>query len=67
MKAPVTKFNKWILDKILNTLSIKEGCVVNDFNYTADGAKTVIMDSFGFIYEINIKTVGRVRHEQPNN
>lgn len=63
MSAPITMLNKWILEKISNNLKNREGCTVNELGYTNEGAKTVITDSLGFIYEINIKTIGRIQHE----
>lgn len=57
---PITFFNKWILAKVNNYLETKEGCVIQQTGYTVDGAKTIVHDSFGFAYEIHIKTIGRV-------
>lgn len=59
---PKTKFNGWMLGKIRRFLEVREGCLSHSGGYTKDGARLTIQDSLGFIYEINIKTVGRSQH-----
>lgn len=54
-----TPFNGWLLTKIISTLETKEGCIIHKSEYTADGARTLLRDAFGFIYEIQVKTVSR--------
>lgn len=63
MKSPLTTFNGWILSKINTYLKISEGCTIETSNYTNDGARTIVQDSFGFRYEIQIKTLGRIYHD----
>ena len=52
--------NKWIMDKVQKCLT-KEGCSVSKLEPTPEGLKLSLTDSFGFIYELNIKTVSRVQ------
>lgn len=61
---PKTPFNKWILSKVIQFLSVKEGCVIQESRYTKKGAKTILTDSFGFMYEIHIKTIGRTSNHE---
>lgn len=58
---PKTPFNGRMLAKIGSFLETKEGCQVLDIDYTYAGAKTTIQDSFGFRYELEIKTIGRTQ------
>lgn len=63
--TPKTPFNKWILFKVIQFLSVREGCTIHESKYTQKGAKTILTDSFGFMYEIRIKTIGRsTNHDQ---
>jgi hypothetical protein len=64
MKAPITSFNGWVLGKITQFMSEKEGFNVETVEYTAEGARTVIQDAFGFRYEVHIKTLSRL-HDSP--
>lgn len=61
MRAPITSFNGWILTKINGYLEKREGCSVHTTEYTNDGARTVLQDSLGFVYEVSIKTIGRTQ------
>lgn len=65
--TPKTPFNKWIVDKILSYLASKEGCVIEDSIYTQKGMKAVVMDTFGFRYEIEIKTLSRLNDEKQDS
>lgn len=56
---PITTFNNWILTKVTQYLKLAEGCDIKLTEYTSEGARTVLQDSFGFTYEINIRTLGR--------
>lgn len=60
---PITPFNLWILKKINSYLEIREGCKVVSTNYTLDGAKTIMQDTFGFQYEVHVKTTGRCQND----
>jgi len=60
---PKTPLNKWILEKIVSYLTIKEGCVLNEEEFTHNGMKAVISDAFGYTYEVSIKTIGRVNDD----
>ena len=67
MKAPITSFNGWILSKITNFLSAKEGCEIETSNYTPDGIRAVFKDAFGYRYEISLKTLSRVQTDPAND
>lgn len=56
----MTTFNGWLTSKILMYLNKHEGVDTLEVEYGADGIKTNVKDSFGFIYEITIKTVNRM-------
>ena len=56
----ITSFNGWMLMKIVSYLSAKEGCHVERTEYTAEGARTIIQDSFGYRYEVRIETLSRL-------
>lgn len=60
MQAPITSFNGWIISKILNYLLCNEGCITGKANYTGEGVRAEVTDAFGFRYEIQVKTIGRV-------
>lgn len=57
MKLPMTK---WILDKVLMSLTNHEGCVLE-----TEGPQTaIIQDAFGFRYEIALKAISRVDNQE---
>ncbi len=56
MKA---SFNSWIMGKILQYLTGREGFTSVKSEYSADGYRAVVEDAFGFRYELEIKAVGR--------
>lgn len=58
---PITIFNNWVLTKILVYLTTREGVAVQHTEYTAEGARTVFNDAFGFTYEVQIRTLGRTQ------
>lgn len=58
-----TPMNQHMLMKIAAYLSTKEGCKAINIGYTEAGAKATIQDAFGYQYEIEIKTSGRIRTE----
>jgi hypothetical protein len=60
MKHPVTIFNNWLLSKITVYLSNKEGCIVEEQEYTFSGIKAIVRDAFGYRYEIHVKTLSRL-------
>lgn len=60
MRVPKTTFNSWVLTKILNYLATSEGCCTENLEYTTEGMKSIIRDSFGYRYEINIRTLSRI-------
>ena len=60
MKAPITSFNGWVLGKIVGFMREKEGFDVETVEYTAEGAKSIFRDCFGFRYEVTIKTISRL-------
>jgi len=55
-----TTFNGWIMDKITRLLKNHEGMENYATEYTLDGIKTIVTDSFGYRYEIQVKTLGRL-------
>jgi hypothetical protein len=60
MKNPITTFNAWVLTKITSYLSTSEGFIVEESTYTASGIKSVIRDTFGYRYEVHVKTLSRL-------
>lgn len=56
-KLPMTK---WILDKILMSLTNHEGCVLE----TEGPQQAIIQDAFGFRYEITLKAISRVDNKE---
>jgi hypothetical protein len=66
VKPPVTSFNGWMLGKIVTYMGTKEGCDVERVEYTNDGARAIIRDTFGYRYEINIETLSRVYDGDPS-
>jgi len=60
MKAPVTTMNGWVMGKVISFLKEKEGFHVERVEYTAQGIRGIIRDTFGFRYEINMETIGRL-------
>jgi hypothetical protein len=56
---PITPFNYWLINKVLSYLSAKEGCVTEVPEYTDKGIRTTVRDAFGYVYEIQIRTIGR--------
>lgn len=68
MKNPVTILNNWLLSKITAYLATKQGCVIEDQEYTYSGIKAIVRDSFGYRYEIHVKTLSRLTdHLQGTN
>lgn len=63
--TPVTSLNGWIMAKIVQWLTSKEGVEASALEYTADGARVVLQDAFGFRYEVSIKTLSRVNNSIP--
>lgn len=59
MRQPIVSFHGYLLGKILTYLKT-QGCQAELSTYTLDGVKSTIQDDFGFRYEIQIKTIGRV-------
>ena len=57
---PKTFLNQWVLTKIVDYLSIKEGCSVLSTEFTNTGARGIVQDALGFQYEVSIKTIGRL-------
>ncbi len=60
MSNPVTPFNNWLISKIVAYLVTKEGCNSEEPEYTKDGVKAVVRDSFGYRYELHGKTLRRI-------
>lgn len=60
MKKPVTTFNGWLIEKISGYLKSREGCTIEATEYTEDGARSIVRDSLGYRYEVNVKTLGRI-------
>lgn len=54
----MNKFNNWILDKISSFLVSKEGCVVVGTRNNPEYSVLKLKDSFGFLYEIEVRLVG---------
>lgn len=55
--------NQWLFEKIINYLSQHEGCETIPDEQEAQGhvIRTIVQDSFGFRYEIRVKTLGRLQ------
>lgn len=60
MKNPITVFNAWLLSKIIAYLTNKEGCIIEESEYTYTGIKAIVRDVFGYRYEIHVKTLSRL-------
>lgn len=54
-----TSFNGWIAQKLASYLTAKEGCIVEDMNTNHGVVTTTISDAFGYVYQIEIKMIGR--------
>lgn len=39
-----------------------EGCTINDPTKTSDSLRSIVQDSLGFRYEVQIKCLGRIQH-----
>lgn len=48
------------MEKITRLLKNHEGMQSYDTEYTLEGIKTIVTDSFGYRYEIQVKTLGRL-------
>jgi len=59
-KMTKTTFNGWIMEKITRLLKNHEGMETCESEYTLDGIKTIVTDSFGYRYEIQVKALGRL-------
>ncbi len=56
----LTTFNAWMLNKIIQYLSSREGCRLEEMHYTEVGVKSVIRDAFGHRYELHVKSLSRL-------
>lgn len=63
----ITTFNGWLLNKISSYLSSKEGFTIETSSYMQDGIRTIVQDSFGFRYELQVKTLGRIQNHSNSN
>ncbi len=58
--------NHWMMDKISIFLTNHEGCAHREIKAKgSDSVKMIIRDSFGYIYELDLKTLGRVSSHDP--
>lgn len=57
-------FNDWLLSKIINYLTTKEGCSLETSLSTNGTIKTIVTDTFGFRYEIQVKQLSRLQDMQ---
>lgn len=53
--------NKWIMEKLAKSLT-KEGCETTGMEPTIDGLKLTFTDAFGFVYQLDIKTISRIEN-----
>jgi hypothetical protein len=60
MKMPNISFNTWIVSKIANYMTNKEGCVIENIGDTNQGCQVILQDTFGYRYQVNISLLGRV-------
>lgn len=59
-------FNGWIISKINKLMKNHEGMNVEETTYGFDCVTSVITDSFGYRYEIQVKTLGRLGNQIEN-
>ncbi len=59
MKAPKTPLNSNLTGKITSYLVGNEGCSLQDIEFTKHGSLLTVKDAFGFVFSIEVKTVGR--------
>lgn len=52
-----------IAEKILCNLESNHGCNIETVKTTAEGSTVEIKDAFGFIYSVEVKTIGRAAPE----
>lgn len=57
---------EWIVDKIISYLETKEGFRAIRIEKTGDVDSVLVSDSLGFIYEIQVKTIGRTYEPSRN-
>jgi len=64
----ITYLNSWVLTKIVSYLSTREGFIVEESEPTAVGMKSIVRDSLGHRYEVNVKVISRLTdHLQDSN
>lgn len=52
----------WLFSKVMIHLTLHEGCTGLQTTKTSNEIKSVIQDSLGFRYEVQIKCLGRIQH-----
>lgn len=57
-------FNGYLTNKIQAFLESKNGCKLLDTKVNSESVITKIQDSLGFVYEIEVKTIGRVQNPE---
>lgn len=64
----IITLNTWILTKITSYLSTREGFIVEESEPTVSGMKSIVRDSLGYRYEVNVKIISRLTdHLQDSN
>ncbi len=53
-------FNGWLMSRILIALGANEGYTVESTSYFNNGMRSVVVDSFGFRQEIQVKTLSNI-------
>ena len=53
--------NHWIVRKVGEYLGSKEGCEIASTEATKIGVTMTFRDSFGYVYEMNVRTLGRIQ------
>lgn len=65
--TPKTPFNQWLVSKLVSYLVGKEGFSTETQNFTDEGMKAIVVDTFGFRYEINVKTLSRINDDMKDS
>lgn len=64
----MTNFNDWVISKISQYLSAKEGFTIQSEAQSPDTRSIEVKDTFGFRYRVTVEVLGRVySHEQTDD
>ncbi len=64
----ITYLNSWVLTKIISYLATREGFMIEESEHTNSGMKSIVRDSLGHRYEVQVKLISRLTdHLQDTN